>query len=108
MLSLFLESPTPAARREDVLDFIVGREPALGGCADFGGESVLALPIGFLSEIVVAWVPDFLSEATLLETVGAAIDSLFGAPDAGLDFFSSPEVTNLVFSSTEPIEARGL
>jgi len=107
VLSLFLTSPTSAAREEDMLDFVVGREPALGGRAVLIGEAVLALPTGFLSEIVVGWVTDFLSEASLLEVVDPAIDSLLGAPSAGFGFFSSPDVTDFVFSSAELIDGRG-
>lgn len=36
------------------------------------------------------------------------MDSLFGAPSAGFGFFSSPDVTDFGFSSTELMEARGL
>jgi hypothetical protein len=46
VLSLLLTSPTPAARREDIVGFAVGR-------VGFVGDRVLALPTDFLSEIVV-------------------------------------------------------
>ena len=51
VLSLRLTSPTPAARREDVVGFAVGRELALETREDFGGETVVALPSVFLSEL---------------------------------------------------------
>jgi hypothetical protein len=89
-------------------DFVIGREPALESRVVFVGEAVLALPIGFLSEIVVGCVTDFLSEVGRLETVEAAIDSLLGAPSTGFCFFSSPDVSAFVFSSTELTDARGL
>jgi hypothetical protein len=108
VLSRFLTSPTPAARREDMPDFAVGREPAMGGGVVFVGEAVLALPIGFLSVIVVGCVTDFLSEVGRLEMVEAAIDNLLGAPDTGFGFFSSPDMSAFVFSSAELTDARGL
>jgi hypothetical protein len=37
-----------------------------------------------------------------------AIEILLGAPIAGLDFFSSPDVVNFVVSSTELTDARAL
>jgi hypothetical protein len=53
VLSRFLESVTPAARKEDVFVFIVGRELALRGLAVFVGEPVLVLAMDLLSEVVV-------------------------------------------------------
>lgn len=108
VLSLFLISPTPAARKDDMPDLAVGRELALEGSEVFVGEAVLALPTGFLSEVVDGWIADFLSEESLLEVFGPAIDNLLGAPSGGFGFFSSPDMIALVVSSTELTDVRGL
>lgn len=108
VLSLFLISPTPAARKDDMLDLAVGRELALGGSEVFVGEAVFALLTDFLSEIVGGWIADFLSEGSLLKVFGPAIDNLLGAPSAGFGFFSSPDMIALVISSTDPTDVRGL
>ncbi len=49
MVSLFLISPTPAARKDEMLGFVDGRGPALGDREVFVGEAVLVLPVVFLS-----------------------------------------------------------
>lgn len=74
----------------------------------FEGEMVLALPMELLPAAVVGAVADFLSEVSLLKVVDRAVDILLGAPNAGLDIFSSPDVTEFVASSIELMDARGL
>jgi hypothetical protein len=74
----------------------------------FEGEMVLALPMELLPPAVVGAVADFLSEVSLLKVVERAVDILLGAPNTGLDTFSSPDVTEFVASSIELMDARGL
>lgn len=106
VLSRFLVSETPAARKEDVPGLVIGRELALGGRVVFVGEPMLARPIDFLSDPVLAWIPGFFSAASRVEVVAPAKDILLGAPSVGFGFISSPDVTALRFSSAELIDAR--